>query len=79
MFQINKKKKLEQESPSLSNLKKQFEEILATPSTRIVRLIARSCCGCGCNDINIEREVPFDSDLKNGDYVKKVERTDKIV
>ena len=41
------------------------------PKFRKVRLKYESCCGCGCEEYELIRKVPYDSKLKNGDYVKK--------
>lgn len=54
----------------VSALKKEFEEVQATPLTRNVILITESCCGCGCHDIKIQRTVPYNSPLKDGDKMK---------
>lgn len=65
-----------------SSLKEKFASIKnaeTVPSTRIVRLRYKSCCGCGCNTIEIQREVAYDSSLKDGDYVKSLESNDRRV
>lgn len=50
------------------------------PKTRVVRLKSQSCCGCGCSDVTVIREVNYDSPLKDGDYIHSSEwlSTDKI-
>ena len=59
---------------------KSVAEQATTPMlTRKVRVLYKSCCGCGCYDYAYDREVPFDSPLKDGDYVKQVLPTDKEV
>jgi len=73
------KTKTEQTS---KNFRKEFESIKSIdvqPTKRIVTLVYKSCCGCGCNDISIEREVPFDSSLRNGDRTHELLSTDKSV
>lgn len=39
------------------------------PQTRKVKLIMMSSCGCGSLGVDIEREVPYDSDMKDGDTI----------
>lgn len=58
---------------------KKLQEISKTPATRMVRLVTKSCCGCGCTDINIIREVPYDSPLQDGDYTKDLRKGDREV
>lgn len=53
----------------LENLKEKFTQIKKTPLTRIVTLIAESCCGCGCDTFKIRRKVPYDSPLQDGDDI----------
>ena len=48
------------------------------PETRRVRLVYKSCCGCGCSDTNVYRTVPYDSNLKDGDRIKALEPGDKM-
>ena len=40
-----------------------------------------SACGCGSLPVDIEREVPFDSDMKDGDGITYDELlpTDKLL
>jgi hypothetical protein len=64
---------------SSTSFKEKFEAISSTPATRTVRLLAKSCCGCGCSDVNIERTVPYDSPLQNGDRVSEIERSDNVI
>lgn len=59
--------------------KGKFELIQSTPATKMVKLITQSCCGCGCSDIWIQREVPYDSNLKNGDRVDCLKKGDKTL
>jgi len=72
-------KKQAEVSVSTNNvdLAAKLAEIEKQPATRVVRLVYKSCCGCGCSDIDITREVPYDSPLKNGDRIKKLEKNDK--
>ncbi len=51
----------------------------ANPQTRIVRLVVGEECGCGGVDIDIDREVPYDSPLQNGDRVAEFEDADNII
>jgi hypothetical protein len=69
----------EKEQPAVKE--KSADEILAAfrPATRKVRLFVYEGCGCGGNDVEIEREVPYDSDLKDGDRVEGYEDTDEII
>lgn len=49
------------------------------PETRVVRLVYNSCCGCGCYDETVERTVPFNSPMKNGDRITKLLDDDEII
>lgn len=73
------KNRQEDETTSVNNFREKFEALSANPATRVVNLIASSCCGCGCSDIEIRRIVPFNSTLKDGDRVKEIERSDEIL
>lgn len=53
-------------------LSARFEEIKSRKTKRIVHLLYKSCCGCGCTDSTIQREVDSDSDLQNGDRITKL-------
>jgi PDZ domain-containing secreted protein len=60
-------------------LKEQFNSVKNTETraaTRTVKLKYKSCCGCGCTTIEVERTVPFDSHLQNGDKIDRVEQSD---
>lgn len=46
---------------------------------RIVVLRYKSCCGCGCDWVKLERKVPMDSPLKDGDKVTTALANDKIL
>lgn len=51
-----------------------FEEQMAAPATRMVRLKVAQVSGCGCGGatyIEVERPVPEDSDLQDGDVVSE--------
>lgn len=50
------------------------------PKTRVVKLRSQSCCGCGCDDVTVVREVAYDSPLQDGDYISSKDwlSTDKI-
>jgi len=55
-----------------SKLKEKVEQLASQPVTREVTLSYKSCCGCGCDWIDIIRTVPFDSPLQDGDRVKEM-------
>lgn len=55
----------------------QEEEVVV--SSRTVELIYQSCCGCGCFDTHISREVAGDSDLEDGDIVDSILEDDVIL
>ena len=74
LFRSKKEKEIEQNS--LDHIKEQFEEIKSKKSTRMVTLKYNSCCGCGCSDIELRREVDEDSHLKNGDRVDTILEND---
>lgn len=77
------KKREEKKGTSLEDLRSNFEKEKAKtvnkPKDRKVTLIYKSCCGCGCSDVRLERVVPYDSPLKNGDRVKTYENSDKVI
>jgi hypothetical protein len=56
-----------------------FEEISSTPVTRDVTLKYRSCCGCGCSDVDVMRTVPYDSPFQNGDRISDLGPNDKMI
>ena len=63
----------------LREFAEQFVKAQETPvaaTTRIVKLIYKSCCGCGCSKEKIRREVPFDSDLTDGKVVHEMLKGD---
>lgn len=73
-----KKKKAKESAANLSKLKGEFEQIQSTPLTRTVILKADCWCGFGCNEARVERVVPYDSPLKDGDSIgKDIKKTDK--
>jgi hypothetical protein len=78
-----------QDFDALAALKKEFQSLVEkqTPiestavqpvSTRIVRVMVSSCCGCGCVDVEITRSVPIDSSIKDGDYVGAIQDGDQL-
>ena len=64
---------------------KKFEEVKNTPvqqdkpSTRVVRLMYKSCCGCGCTEYWYERTVAVDSPLRDGSRIDGPLRTDRRI
>ena len=61
---------------SLADLARDMQKIQETkipskPQTRKVRLVMMASCGCGALPVDIEREVPYDSDLKDGDGITR--------
>ena len=75
--QLTKNPTQESEGGAIGQALEELEK--AKPSTRIVVLETQSCCGCGCTDIKIEREVPYDSPLSDGDYVESMQPGDELV
>ena len=63
---------------NLDDLMDQFETAknLQLPEKKKVRLKVVVGCGCGNSHQLIEREVPYDSDLEDGDYVDDFEEND---
>ena len=86
-MQLKKNKEQEEKSndlkDKLADLNKSTEQILNTsteiPQTRIVRLVVGEECGCGGVDIDIDREVPYDSPLQDGDRVVEFDDADIII
>lgn len=70
-------------SSSSATLKEAFEkekaDIVERPKTRMVKLKYESCCGCGCDTVRLKREVPYDSDLQNGDMADDIEEDDILL
>ena len=66
-------------STSNASIKQKFEEIQTTPVTREVTLKYKSCCGCGCSDVSVQRTVPYDSPLQNGDRISELGPNDKMI
>lgn len=60
----------------LSMKEEKVEQIENKESTRVVRLKYESYCGCGYSTKKIERIVPYNSPLKNGDQVYDLEEGD---
>ena len=73
------KKSSSSSSKSNTAIKQKFEEIQTTPVTREVTLKYRSCCGCGCSDVSVQRTVPYDSPLQNGDRISELGPNDKMI
>lgn len=74
---INKEE--QQSSPELQDLKEELAEIKKGKSTRFVRLWYSSCCGCGCDDVLIVREVPTDSELQDYDMAGSFQENDEFL
>ncbi len=65
---------------SLDELKSQFRQVKSQPATRKVDLVYHIECGCGNDsDVKIRRTVPFDSDLKDGDFTDQLHLTDRLL
>lgn len=66
--------KIEEGKDTKSPLLEQFEKTKTEqPAFRKVTLLLKSNCGCGdLFDFEIEREVPFDSPLKDGDITNEL-------
>ena len=59
-----------------AKVEQSLSEKVETPQTRFVDLVYSSCCGCGCTDIEIRREVPYNSKYKDGDRAERLLDTD---
>lgn len=59
-------KALSREPVVVVNEEEDEEEV----STRRILLKYKSCCGCGCSTELYYRDVPEDSHLQDGDYMK---------
>ena len=73
------RKQVNEESSTETSLKEQFDQVKNQPTTRKVKLVYKSCCGCGCTDIDIERTVPINSELQDGDRTEEVEDDDVMI
>lgn len=69
-----------EKSNKLDALKKEFEQEKqrSLPTTRIVNLKLKLSCGCGSGYGDIQREVPYDSELQDGDIVENLGENDTI-
>lgn len=86
---VNKGQNSEEESSSLDKLReslsKQKEEVINTEVSkedRVVRLVAKmdQFCGCGGKeDVEVDRTVPWDSPLQDGDHVEGLDESDEII
>jgi hypothetical protein len=70
---------LKKETSSTKKLSEKLEAINVVKPTRVVHLKYKSCCGCGCYDETVERTVPFDSPLNNGDRIDRLEGDDRML
>ena len=68
-----------EENKEFNSLKEEFASFkkVATPPTRMVKLKLSSWCGCGGTTQWIEREVPYDSPLNDGDDISDTQAGDK--
>lgn len=65
---------------SSDDLRQQFDKLYEKKEEyRVVTLKYKSCCGCGCNTVEIRRTVPMNSFLKDGDLVERLEKDDEWV
>jgi hypothetical protein len=86
MEQHQQKKKTSSHKIS-DEAKEKFEQLSAQkveqPTTRKVKLVMVATQGCGCggegSEIDIEREVPYNSPLKEGDKVYGITVHDTIL
>lgn len=81
MKQLNKNKEQEVVTTSKvdATIKEVFEETKSQPTTRVVTLLYHSGCGCGGSTTEVKRTVPYNSKLKDGDYISRIEKNDTIV
>lgn len=85
---INKEQNSEQ-SDSFESIKEKFaaqkENVVNTEvnkEDRVVRLVAKmdQFCGCGGkDDVEVNRTVPWDSPLQDGDHVEGLDESDEIL
>ena len=61
-----------------SALSSEFEALKKIEVARTVTLRYKSCCGCGCNEYDVQRIVDQDSSLQNGDRISDLLDTDEI-
>jgi hypothetical protein len=83
IVETTKNEKLESLKESFSReLSKPVDTTIVTeaiPQTRTVVLWYASGCGCGGAENYISREVPYDSELQNGDRARDLESKDKQI
>jgi hypothetical protein len=81
MKQTQDKSEQKSKEDNLAQHRKSFQEEkeneIQVPTTRIVRLWYKACCGCGCETIWLERQVPFGSSLKDGDEAERFNEGDR--
>ena len=62
-----------------SGLSFEFEALKKVEVTRVVTLRYRSCCGCGCDEYDVQRTVAQDSSLQDGDRIDSLLDDDDIL
>lgn len=87
--QKNKEQSSSEQSGSSESLREKFnsqkEKVIDTQinkEDRVVRLFAKmdQLCGCGGKeDVEVNRTVPWDSPLQDGDHVEGLDETDEIL
>lgn len=86
-MQHQKKMPWDSSNKGMNQLKAKFEELQQIPISTIqvpnreVKLSAALSCGCGSGYVEIERTVPFDSPLHDGDKINEsgILPTDRII
>lgn len=61
---------------SNNKFKLKVEELTKNPVYRKVKLAYVSSCGCGSYTTWVMRTVPYDSPLRDGDYIRRLENGD---
>lgn len=72
------KKDTKHSKSELDKLESKFKEVKKKTIRKVI-LKFSTCCGCGCMDVDVERMVPDDSNLQNGDRIHDLEDTDEII
>ena len=78
--QIFKSKNQSTEIPEQSlALSSEFEALKKVETARIVTLRYKSCCGCGCDEYDVQRTVGQDSPLQDGDRIEDLLEDDILL
>ena len=62
-----------------STFEDQYSELKGQALLRTVKVQYQSCCGCGCDTVWLNRVVPGDSPIQDGDEVDELMDDDNVL